>query len=245
MKRFCSIFLPALTLCMCSPPARADLWTQTSGRASCSNSYGTVSDNGGYLADGTFFAGTDGICGPEYAEAFAAASASYGDLYASAWGNWNFDNRGDVYETSSAAAGFSDEITISGGSGSGTLQYQATPASAYVTSDLPSLFTFGVPFLISASVSAWGCGGGSCFGGAWGTTDFEISSITVSGEGEDFQYSTASGAPYPFTDAQYVPEPSSVFLFGFCLAACLWRVRLIPLFDSITPTVPSRPKRDP
>jgi hypothetical protein len=108
---------------------------------------------------------------------------------------------------------------------------------------LPTSFTYGTPFTISASV-ADGAEEPFAEGGSAEFQLIDLEIVDASGNLLPGELEPASGTVYQL-DSAPVPEPSSVFLFGFCLVACLWRVRLIPLFDSITPTVPSRPKRDP
>jgi hypothetical protein len=115
-----------------------------------------------------------------------------------------------------ATASFSDYITIFGGSGTGTLSVNYSSACSFEGSPCPityvlppGTFTFGQPFLVSASVSAWG----DSVNGAGGQdideqAFFSLNSLTINGDPQ-YTYSSASGAIYPFTDANYIPEPAT------------------------------------
>jgi hypothetical protein len=131
-----------------------------------------------------------------------------------------------------ATASFSDMLTIYGGTGTGMVDVSVADScfsgpTSYCTftgtlagttmSDGDNIvnFTFGQPFSIAASITAFGEteeGGGNNDNG---NGNIFIRHVTISGNG-NYSYQSASGAGYPFTDATQIPEPGT-WLAGLAL----------------------------
>lgn len=156
--------------------------------------------------------------------AFASAFAGYGSLSASstAYG---------IESTAVGFASFSDDITISGSIGTGEIQWLLDHPSfdsgvfdwgATLEYSLPTTFTFGTPFTISASVSSCAVDPGIVCKGMG--VSFNILGAMIVNSGPTvgpLTITTASGHDYGFfqlSDPVAIPEPSTFFCLGSGLA---------------------------
>lgn len=137
-----------------------------------------------------------------------------------------------------ATASFSDEVTISGGTGTGQLSYavsksislggsQPTDVAQYsLSTTIPLTFTFNQPFSIVMQVSE--LASVASVGQSGANVTYSLQSISVSdGSGillNKYLYTDDSGTPYPFVGGSYgiAPEPSSPTLFGTGLLLVVW-----------------------
>jgi hypothetical protein len=142
----------------------------------------------------------------------------------------------------SATVGFSDVVTIFGGSGEGQLSFAAiqqghtdwypgaATASFLIVPEIPSTFTFGTPFDLGAQLSA--SAGGIIFTGSASAT-FTLTGLSVSDANGNpisgYTYADASGTIYQFEGGEFVatPEPGSGFLL--LLGLTLTRLRSLRL----------------
>jgi hypothetical protein len=217
-------FFPFFLL-LAAQVARADLYSNTYAKAGIDGfclpgggcTHDTISGDpgvwNGTLAvayDSQSITDSNGVTHTYSAYARAQASAQYGRLFVEV----HADSGDAGYASAYAEARFSDTLIISGGDGVGHLAY-VIQTSGPATYTLPLIFTYGVPFTISARVteSAYGASG-------YPLSSFEIDSISVTDPpGVPYTVTAASGTNYP------VPEPSSLLLFATAAALGFLRIR--------------------
>lgn len=185
--------------------------------------------------------GPFGASGPFQASANASATVGFGyftlDTYA-APEDWNDGPPGPVSSANAtASAGFSDTMTIFGGTGTAALywDYQESfdasnpsRASSQFTIDLPTQVTFGVPFDFSASGQIQNSGD-LFIGFATAQAFFSINPVVFTVDGSSsLVYVTGSGTQYFEGDpnAIFAPEPSHVCMIAGILCVLIFARRL-------------------
>lgn len=152
---------------------------------------------------------------------------SYGSLAASTTGDSLYGpDPIRTYSLVTANVGFSDMVTIFGGTGQGQLSYtdaitgnidflNGKGGSYYLTQvNIPTTFTFGVPFAISASLFAES---DAFFGGTSEDASLAITSLSVSDANGNplngYSFTDASETNYAFVNGTLAtPEPSMLLL---------------------------------
>jgi hypothetical protein len=137
-----------------------------------------------------------------------------------------------------ATAGFSDSVTIFGGTGTGELLYTvnkvagmggAPPDVVYytATTTIPLTFTFNQPFTIGMEVTEFAAVDPVGLAGMNVTYSLATISVFDSSGNPLTGYHYMGGTAYPFVGGLYgtppVPEPSALVLFGTCVALAAWR----------------------
>jgi hypothetical protein len=147
---------------------------------------------------------------------------SYGSLSLTAIAGGSMGTVTPSYSTIDATIGFSDMVTIFGGTGLGQLSYTAQTVG-YIDNEngrcsghfgssasVPTTFTFGVPFQIGAQVSA------SPYGFICTTTitsAFTLTGLSVTDANgtplTGYSFTDASQTDYPFLNGTFVPTPEA------------------------------------
>ncbi|HLK02840.1 MAG TPA: hypothetical protein VKT53_00265 [Candidatus Acidoferrum sp.] len=141
-----------------------------------------------------------------------------------------------------ATVGFNDLVTIFGGTGQGQLSYTASiignidylsgkGGSYYLTQvNIPTTFTFGVPFEIGAQLFARS---DAFFGGTGEDASLTITSLSVSDANSNllsgYTFTDASETKYAFVNGSFASTPDAptgfLLLAGLCVLGIVMRVR--------------------